>query len=345
MIRSNMRIQDLERATVKLLCKVGLRRVDAQAMAWVYKTMTLRGVGHHDVTGLPRMLSHLEEGMFNARPDIRAVLDRQAVAVLDGDNAPGPLAAYRAMEKAMRKAARYGVSMVSLRNSNHFMGAAGYALLAAERNMLGIAASNTVSCMGTGGSADRAIGNNPFGFAAQTGAGFPILLDICNAYASYGKLQEYRAAGRKIPPDWGLDARGRPTDDPARVMQGGVPQPMAGHKGFGVALLVEILSAVLGGGAITDEVSLSPQGGNGSSQAFLVIDVEHFMTPRRFRSRTKRLVELLKAHRPLDRRHPIALPGERSHRAARTIRREGVDLGQATVDALNEWADKLGVRG
>ncbi len=115
------------------------------------------------------------------------------------------------------------------------------------------------------------------------------------------------------------------------------------HGGL-LAVLVEILSAVLSGGAVTDDVSLTPKGGNGSSQTAIVIDIEHFMPMRRFKSRTKRMVDHLKSHPPLDPKHPVVLPGERSHKAGLTSRKEGVKLSKETIDALNRWLRKLGIR-
>jgi len=334
-------VKRLERLMVRALCALDVAPADAKAMAWVYSVMTLRGVGHHDVTGFPNLLQSLQDGVLNASPCVATEVDRGAMAVMDGDNAPGPLAAYRMMEKAIDTARQYGVGLVCIRNSNHFVGAAPYALLAAEHGMLGLVASNTGLCMGTGASSDRAIGNNPWGFAVGTGAGHPLLLDICNAYASYGKLAEYAKRGQRIPPTWGMDAHGRRTTRPEQVIKGGVPLPIGGHKGFGIAVLVEILTGVLSGGAITDEIG---PGGDNSSQVALVIDVEHFMPMRRFKARTKRMVNYLKGHPVLEPERPTTMPGDRSHAARQKLRRTGVILDGKTIESLNRWLGRLGIR-
>jgi LDH2 family malate/lactate/ureidoglycolate dehydrogenase len=344
MVSSRMSIGKLERLMARLLCAVGMRPSDASAVAWVYAAMTLRDVGHHDVTDFPGLLGRLEAGGVKARPRIRVVVDRGAIAVLEGDAAPGPLAAYRMTEKAIAKAARWGIGMACVRNSNHFVGAAAYALLAARRGMIGIIASNAGFGMGTGTSRDLAIGNNPWGFACLTGAGFPLMFDVCNAYASYGKLHEYKAAGRKLPQGWGLDRHGRPSVDPAAVLDG-VPMPIAGHKGLGLSMLVELLTGVLSDGAILEELRYGSKGGKGPCQAAIVIDVRHFLSPRRFQARTGKMVKSLKAHPLLDPRRPTLLPGERSDAAAKRIRKDGVRLDRQTATALGQWCGKLGVRG
>jgi ureidoglycolate dehydrogenase (NAD+) len=334
-------VKRLERLMVRMLCALNVSPADAKAIAWVYSAMTLRGMGHHDATWFPNLLQNLKDGALKARPSIATEVDRGAMAVMDGDNAPGPLAAYRMTETAIEKARQYGVGLACIRNSNHFVGAAPYALLAAKHKMLGLVASNTSLCMGTGASSDRAIGNDPWGFAVDGGAGYPLLLDICNAYASYGKLAEYAASGDPIPTTWGMDSQGRPTASAERVIKGGVPLPIGGHKGFSIALLVEILTGVLSGGAILDEIAL---GGGGSSQVALVLDISHFMPAKRFTARTRDMVDYLKAHPLLDPNQPTMMPGERSHGAAREIRKKGVLLDKATIAKFNGWFESLGIR-
>jgi LDH2 family malate/lactate/ureidoglycolate dehydrogenase len=238
--------------------------------------------------------------------------------------------------QAMKKAEKYGIGIAIMRGSNHFVGSAAYTLMAAERGMLGIAMSNTESIMAAPESKDKVIGNNPWGFAVPTGAGFPLLLDICNAYASFGKFWLYRKNKWKIPPEWGLDGSGKNTTDPAKVIDGGIPLPMAGHKGFGIAILVELLTSVLSGGTITDEVRHPNGKGKGFSQAALVIDIGHFMPVSRFKERTKRMIRHLKKH-PVRGGGKIELPGERSHRAKQRLMKTGIRLGPSLRRKLESW--------
>jgi len=341
-VRSGISLDQLERVLARLLVAIGMREADARVVAWVYGVMTGRGIGHHDVGGFPGLLSRLEKGTLAVRPRIRVVKEYAAVAVMDGGNAPGPLAAYRMMEKAVSKANRYGIGMAAMRNSSHFLGAAPYALYAAQRGMIGICASNTIPTMGTGASADRAIGNNPWGFACP-GPGYPLLLDICNAYASYGKLHQYAARGWPIPETWGIDGQGKPTTDPKKVLEGGVPLPMAGHKGFGISILVELLTAVLSGGALTDEILTERSRGDNFSQMALAVDIRRFCPPGRFRRDLRDMVTRLKEHPLLDPGRPTVMPGERSHQARERMKKDGVVLDERTVQQLNEWCSRLGV--
>ncbi|MBT6605620.1 Ldh family oxidoreductase [Candidatus Bathyarchaeota archaeon] len=344
MITSKIQVDDLESLMVKMLRKVDVTPANARDIAWVFKTMTLRGVGHHDIGSFPGIIRNLRDGVFNPRPKIKTVVSKQATAVMDADNAPGTLAAFRMTEKAILKARKYGIGIVTMRNSNHFLGSAAYNLLAAEQDMIGITMSNTLASMAAHGSKDKAIGNNPWGFAAKTGAEFPIMLDIANAYASFGKLFDYMNNNWDIPREWGLDELGENTSDPSRVLRGGVSLPMAGHKGFGLAIMVELLTSILAGGAITENVRMNSLEGNGHSQASIVININHFLPVATFEDRTKEMVELLHNHEPLDSEKPVLLPGERSYTSRKKLADEGIVLNQKTVDELTQLLDELNIR-
>ena len=322
-----------------LLEGVRVEPSDARAIAWVFATQSLRGVGHHDLNDLPGRLQRLSEGSLNPRPDIALIASRDATALIDGDNGPGELVCYRAMSLAVEKAAVRGVGYVVARSSNHFLAGAPYALLAAQAGMVGLVFSNTISCMAAPGSPDDLIGNNPLGFAAPTAAGYPLLLDICQACASWGTMQAFRRAGRSIPSHWGRDRAGRPTTDPAAVLDGGVFLPMGEHKGFGLAVLVEVLTSVMGGGAFTDHVKARAAApGEGHSQACLAVDVRHFTPLETFTRRTAALISRLKSHGP-----EVRVPGERSAQSAAAALTGGVRLRPDRARALSEWADRLGV--
>ncbi len=329
---------------VKMLRKVGVSPANARDIAWVFKTMTLRGVGHHDMGSFPGVIRNLRDRTFNPRPKITIVSSKKATAVMDADNAPGTLASYRMTEKAIQKAKKYGIGIVTMRNSNHFLGSAAYSLLAAEHDMIGITMSNTAAGMAAHGSSERAIGNNPWGFAATTGAGFPIMLDICNAYASFGKLMDYQKNNWDIPPEWGLDEFGENTSDPSKVMRGGVALPMAGHKGYGLAIMVELLTSILAGGAITENVKMNSLEGDGHSQVSIVININHFLQVETFEDRTKELVGLLKNHSPRDPEKPVMLPGERSYKSSQKLSTDGIVLSKRTVDELNQLIADLKIR-
>ena len=331
--------QAVEGFTAALLQGVRVLPHDARPVAWVYTTQSLRGVGHHDINSLPARLNRLTEGSINPRPEIRILASQDATAVIDGDNGLGELVTHRAMSLAIEKATVRGVGFVTARSSNHFLAAAPYALMATQAGMIGLAFSNTISCMAAHGANDDAIGNNPFGFAAPTAAGYPIVFDICNAYASLGTMSEKARNGESIPDSWGRDKEGRATTDPKAVLDGGLFMPMGGHKGFGLAILVEILTSVLGGGAITDQIRMrAAQPGEGHSQCCLAVNIAQFMTVETFNQRTAAMITMLKSHGA-----EVMIPGERSAHAAAQAWTDGVLIRAEAAHALRDWARRLNV--
>lgn len=334
-------LAELQPLLTRMLVALGLSEENAAPIAWVYTRMTERGVGHHDINDFPHLLDRLHAGRFNTQPKITTLTDHQAIATLDGDNAPGPLAAYRAMETAIAKARDFGIGMAIVRNSNHFLGAAPYTLLAHEHNMIGIAASNTLPGMGLPVTQSRIIGNNPFGFAADSGQSFPLLLDICCAYASYGVLNDYRKNNQPLPEGWALDAAGNPTTSPGAAINNGIPLPIGEHKGLGLAILVELLTSVLGRGAIINDVQSDAQENRGHTQTMLAINIQNFMPVEEFNTRAREMTGQLKSaplrHEP----ETLRLPGERTHHSAQQIQRDGVTLHPDLTHQLSSWLSRL----
>lgn len=324
------------------LCAAGLQASDAEVVADVYFRATLRGVGHHDIYDLPSRLKALATGAAKPRPAIGLLHKFNALENYDGDNGLGELCSSFLMERAMRLADEFGIGFCAVRHSNHFLSAAPYLERATEAGYLGLIFSRTFPVMGAPGTAKRVIGNGPLGYAAPTGGDYPLMLDICLAYASYGKLEELIERGERVPAHWGYDAAGLPTTDPAAIKNGGSPTPIGEHKGFGLSMLVEILTAVLAEGPLIDEPSPyhtpDPRAGL-HSQAAIVIRPEGFMGAGRFQERTADMLARLAAEDPA-----VQIPGRRSAQVRAAMLRDGaVELRADLVDRLNEWAGKLGM--
>src|SRR4029079_6324695 len=183
------------------------------------------------------------------RPKQTMVHDEGATAILEGDHGGGMIGCRRALRPALARAAAQRLGSVLVIHNNHFLSASPYCLDAVARGMIGIVMSNTQRSMGYPGTTARAIGNSPLGFGIPTAAGFPILFDAALT-TSGGKLEQYIRQGLKIPPALaGLDASGQPSDDPNAARHAGTPMPIGAHKGAGLAILVEVLTGVLGGAA------------------------------------------------------------------------------------------------
>ena len=221
-------------------------------------------------------------------------------AVIEGDHGVGMVGCMKSMRLAIGKAREGGIGIVLTVRNNHFLAATPYCLEAAKAGMVGIAFSNTKPAMGYPGARGRAIGNSPLGFGIPTAAGFPILFDA-SLTISGGRLRQWIREGRRIPAGLqGVDGDGRPSDDPQAVLVGGTPLPIGGHKGAGLAILVEVLTGVLGGAAFLGGITPPGEDLRDKSRALshccIAIDVEAFMPRAEFESRMAEFVADLKDH-------------------------------------------------
>jgi LDH2 family malate/lactate/ureidoglycolate dehydrogenase len=217
---------------------------------------------------------------------------------------------------------------------------------ATEQGMIGICCSNTWSSMGYPGTTAQVIANSPIGFGVPSDAGFPIIFDS-SLTTSGGKLAQWIREGKTIPPALlGIDSEGNTTDSPTAVLHGGTPWPIGGHKGAGLAVLVEILTGVLGGsgflhGVVAPSVRTSIE--QYESQCCIVIDIERFMPLTEFRKRMASFVADLKGNPLTSGYTEILLPGERAHRTEVQSSRNGVILDADVAADFRAWAARLNV--
>lgn len=330
----------------QLFAAVGLPLADARFCAEIHVLQETRGVNTHGLRHVPSVLEDLTQGRMNPRPNRTVRRDEGATVVLDGDNGVGMLGCMDAMDRAIAKAKLIGMGIGVVMGNNHFLAAAPYCLRAVDHAMIGLCCSNTNPAMGYPGTNVRAIGNQPIGFGVPTGAGFPLIYDAA-VTTSGGKLLKWIREGKTIPTSLlGIDSQGNLSADPAAVLHGGTPRPMGEHKGAGLAILVEVLTGVLGGGGFLHGVSVPNQrtSPNGRpSQCCIAIDIARFMPPEEFRERMVAFINDLKANPLSPGETEILLPGERAHRTRMLCLKEGVPLEANVATELREWSQKLSV--
>lgn len=319
---------------------LGMNPENACAFADVFMRATLRGVGHHDIYDLPWRLESLEAKSTNPNPNISQVNKYAGLEAYDGDNGPGELCCHFIITRGMAVAEEHGIGLCTIRNSNHFLAAAPYVQIAAEKGYLSLILTRCNPCMGMEGVNQRLIGNAPLGYASATDGDYPIILDICLAYASYGALRALAAEGKGVPSHWGADSSGQPSTNPEAIARGGVPYAVGVHKGFGLSLLVEILTGVLSGGQVIDESN--PKYGKGAgvySQTAIVIKSNGLMPMDEYRARVSDIINLLDSKSP-----GIHIPGQTSHEKRKRYETDGaIELTSELVDKLNTWAAKYDV--
>src|SRR5687767_9308085 len=228
-------------------------KTDAEQAADVLAKSDLRGIDSHGVARLHTYFEMLELGRINPKPKIKIVREKSSVATVDGDNGLGLVVGPKANEIAMDKAAQHGSGWVSVCNTNHFGIAGYYPLQALERDLIGWAMTNTTKAVAPLWGAERMLGTNPLAIAFPAGQEPAIVLDMSTCTVPYGKIEMALRRGEAIPEGWAIDREGRPTTDPRAMIEGGALLPLGsdrehgGHKGYGLAIAVDVLSAVLSG--------------------------------------------------------------------------------------------------
>lgn len=310
-------INELKDRMYQQCIRHGMPESDAEVLTDVYMRASYRGVGHHDVYDLFSRFKALTNGRINKTPELKCVVEAGAMEVWDGDYGLGELCCHHITRRSMALAKEHGIGFATIRNSNHFLAAAPYVEMADDEGYLSIVMSKSPSGISLPGADKNIIGNNPFGFAAGHGDG-QVLFDICNAYSSYGKMKQMAADGDVIPEYWGNDKEGNPTTNPQDVLDSGLYMPMANHKGFGLAIMIELFSAVIGGGVILNQ-NEDESGMKGPyTQTAITIDVSKLMPEADYRERVAFMVERFRELYP-----DIYIPGERSVRVRQEIEERG----------------------
>lgn len=330
----------------QLFAAAGLPPADARFCGETHVLQETRGVTTHGLRHVPSVLEDLTQGRMNPRPHRTIIRDDGVMVILDADNGVGMLGCMDAMDRAIAKARQLGAGIGIVIDNNHFLAAAPYCLRAVEHAMIGFCCTNTNPAMGYPGTNARAIGNQPIGFGVPTGAAFPIIYDAA-VTTSGGKLLKWLREGKTIPPSLlGMDSQGNLSADPAAVLHGGTPRPMGEHKGAGLAILVEVLTGVLGGGGFLHGVRVpnertSPESRPG--QCCIAIDIARFMPLEEFRQRMAAFVADLKSNPLAPGKAEILLPGERAYRTRMMCLESGVSLEADVSTELREWSKKLAV--
>jgi LDH2 family malate/lactate/ureidoglycolate dehydrogenase len=337
--------EDLEKFCRRSLEKAGLLQADAEYTADTLVKSDMRGVSSHGVVRLPFYCERLMDGGTKADANIKVLSERPGTLLIDGDNGLGQIVSIKAMKKVVEKAKKTGVCFAGVRNSCHFGMAAYYALLALEEEMIGLAGSNTPPVMAAWGGSKSAIGNNPLAIAVPTSKEFPLVLDMAMSVVSGGKVRLAAVNKEKIPLGWILDGAGNPTDRPEDFFPEGTLLPL-GHKGFGLAVIIEVLSSVLMGAHMLSQVGLwfketAIPINNG--HFFMALDIKAFCDLEVFKQRVQHMIEELK-HSPLSAgSNGIFMPGEIEFLNEQACRKDGIPISLEVLKNLNDFASKIGI--
>lgn len=335
----------LESFSREILIHLGLTDEEAGSSAQVLVAADLRGIDSHGVSRLPIYARRLMKGLINPRPERKILSQKGAIGILDADNGMGAPAAIVATRMAMEKAREYGLGGTVVGNTNHFGIAAYYAMLPVEKDMLGMAMTNTSPLMVPFGGQEKILGTNPVAVAVPGGSYPPVVLDMATTGVARGKLELAKQRGEAIPEGWGVDSRGEPTTDPDKALSGAL-LPLGGPKGSGMAIIIDILCGVLTGSAFGCHIGSlfgdldRPQGiGN----FFLAIDIGFYRDVRDFKREMEEYRNMVKSSRPARGFDEVFMPGEIEQQAFQKRRVDGIPLGEPLRMELKELAQEIGV--
>lgn len=299
----------------------------------------LRGVDSHGVLRVPRYVEMLEQGIIVSRDGPTLVSETGAVAVLDGGKCPGAVGMNAAVAKAAVLARSHGLGWCAARNISHCGALGHFTDTLARDGLIGIAMSASKPLMSYFGAKGEALSTNPLSIAVPSRAGVPMILDMSTAAVALGKIMAARDQGASIPEGWGIDENGKPTTDPNKVK---ALMPMAGPKGSGLSLMIEVLASVLAGNPLIGP-ALTQTGNGGFNGLVIAADPAAFGELSAFEAAIAQLETAIHALEPVA-DEPVLLPGERGAAAEATRREVGVPLAAGTVARLSELAARLAVR-
>jgi LDH2 family malate/lactate/ureidoglycolate dehydrogenase len=331
-------------AAANILTSRGVPEADARLVGDSLVTADLWGHPSHGMLRLSWYAARLRSGVMRAATDPRIVSDLGAVTVLDGDDGIGQIVIDRAATLAVARAAEHGIGVVAVRNSNHFGTAAYWTRRMAAAGCVGVLTTNGSPAMAPSGGRRKTVGANPWSIAAPGGAHGPVVLDIANTGVARGKIYAALQRGEDIPPGWAIDADGAPTTDPRAAIDG-VLAPMAGHKGYGISFMMDVLSGVLTGSSYATDVAgpYVPDRRSGCGHLVLALRVDAVLDPGLFAERLDDLVATTKAVPLAEGTDEIFHPGEIETRAEARGRVDGVDLPAKTLAELHQLAAACGV--
>lgn len=327
--------------------KLGVPKDDAQIAAETLVAADLRGVDTH---GVIRFSPHawyvkwLSEGSMTAKPNIQVISETPSTALLDGDRGIGMVIGHRAMELAIDKAKSCGIGMVGVRNSRHYGMSAQYAMQALPHDMIGIAMTNAGRQVVPTFGREARFGTNPMCFAVPADKELPFVLDMATTTAAAGKLELAARLEKSIPTGWALDEKAQATQDPRVAQQARRLLPLGGsrdngsHKGYGLAVLVEILCGVLTGTVTALNADQDPRG-----HFFGAIRVDAFRPVAEFKQDMDRLIRELKSTPPIEGQKRVYVAGEIEFETAEERAERGIPLLPSVLKGLREVSEQLGV--
>ncbi|HEY75339.1 MAG TPA: Ldh family oxidoreductase [Thermoflexia bacterium] len=354
-------VQVVESFMLDVFRALGVPEEDARICTDVLITADLRGIESHGVGRLKYYYDRIKAGVQFTQTHFEVVKETETTALVDGHHGMGHVIAYRAMRLAMEKARRYGLGAVAVRNSTHFGIAGYYPLMAAAEGMVGLTVTNARPAVAPTFGTEPMLGTNPIAFAAPTDLPYPFCFDAATPITQRGKIEVLARAEKPVPEGWVIDEHGNPLTDPEQILRdlgaakaallplGGAGEEMGGHKGYGLGVMVEILSSALSGGPfMKDLLGYAPDGSRRPymlGHFFLAIDVAHFIPLEEFRRIAGSILRALQNARKAPGHDRIYVAGEKEYEKEKEVRQRGIPINPNLRRDLRAVREELGIEG
>ncbi|WP_424139792.1 Ldh family oxidoreductase [Roseomonas chloroacetimidivorans] len=330
----------LHRQLIAVFTTWGMSQEDANTAATIMVDTDLSGVDSHGVGMLPLYQRLFSEGRLNPKAKPEIINDHGPALLIDGHHAIGHVPAHFATRAAIEKAKQLGLAAATVTNSNHYGAAGWYARMAADHGLIAISLTNSSHLAVPPRATAPALGTNPIAFGVPTrDPARPVLLDMATTTVAYGKLNIARRAGKTLPPGWAINPEGGPETDATRAVEARRLAPLGGtreqgsHKGYGLALMVEILCATLSGAG--------PGTGN-VAHFFLLLDPGAFRTREAFQDDLDELMARMRATPAIDPAQPVLIPGDPEHDTTVQRRQDGIPMTGTLVEEVRAVCTESG---
>ncbi len=337
---------------------LGAPEEEAGVSADILIASDLRGITSHGVQRLKMYFDRMRNGQHKIKTIFEIVKDQDAIAVIDGNHGNGHFISFKSMEMAIEKAKKYGLGMVTVRNSTHYGIAGYYPLMAIEKGCIGITGTNARPSVAPTFGVEGMLGTNPLTFGFPTDEDFPFVLDCSTSIIQRGKIEVYSREDKPLPEgviidkltgESRTDSKGVLLDlvlkQAALLPLGGIGEKLSGHKGYGYSTVVEILSAALQNGKFLKDLTGLDEKEEKThfylGHFFIAIDIEHFIDLDSFKNISGNICRALRNSEKAPDEERIYTAGEKEYEAEQRIREQGVPLNKSIQDELVEMKDEL----
>jgi LDH2 family malate/lactate/ureidoglycolate dehydrogenase len=338
-------LETVKDQVVEIAASSGLNTSNAAIFADALVDADLHGDSTHGVSRLNIYIRRIQKGLIDPAAELSVEKRSNSILVIDANDGLGQVQAVKSFELLMPLARNQGIAACTIHNSQHFGALSYYCNLAAENDMILFATTNCEPSMAPVGAQEAYFGTNPLASSFPTSKGYPVKIDLATSLVARGNIITAQKRGESIPSKWALTKDGEQTTDPAAALAGTM-LPMAGHKGYALALMVEIFSGVLSGAAIGSAVGSMYNDMDRKQDVghfFCLMDISSFMDVDEFKQRLDAATDEIKSCQKRPEVEEIFIPGERSHRKAEENRRQGIYIEEATRNELKLLCDDLDI--